>query len=61
MPDTQGNFFWLPVGARAAELAGSFQAAGLLVRPFVGEGVRVSIGTAAENERVLALLRSLRP
>ncbi|QQM67280.1 histidinol-phosphate transaminase [Actinomyces weissii] len=59
VPDAQGNFFWLPVGERAVELAAGFQEAGLLVRPFAGEGVRVSIGTPAENERVLTLLRRL--
>ena len=54
VPDAQGNFFWLGVGDETAALAERFRAAGILVRPFVGEGVRVSIGTTSDNERVLA-------
>ncbi|QHO90118.1 histidinol-phosphate transaminase [Actinomyces sp. 432] len=54
VPDSQGNFFWLAVGEETSALAEHFGAAGILVRPFVGEGVRVSIGTPAENDRVLA-------
>ncbi|AYD88912.1 histidinol-phosphate transaminase [Actinomyces lilanjuaniae] len=53
VPTTQGNFFWLGVGDQAAALAGHFAQAGVLVRPFAGEGVRVSIGTPEENDRVL--------
>ena len=54
IPDAQGNFFWLGAGDETAALAEHFRAAGILVRPFVGEGVRVSIGTTSDNERVLA-------
>lgn len=54
VPDAQGNFFWLGVGGRAEDLAAHFAGAGLLVRPFRNEGVRVSVGTPAENDRVLA-------
>ncbi|SPT54451.1 Putative phenylalanine aminotransferase [Actinomyces bovis] len=59
VPDAQGNFFWLPVGEQATVLAKQFVAAGILARPFAGEGLRISIGAAAENDRVLALLRKL--
>ncbi|WP_103062258.1 histidinol-phosphate transaminase [Actinomyces qiguomingii] len=54
VPDAQGNFFWLAVGEETTALAEHFRAAGILVRPFAGEGVRVSIGTPAENDRLLA-------
>ena len=54
VPEAQGNFFWLGVGDETTALAEHFRAAGILVRPFAGEGVRVSIGTTADNERVLA-------
>ncbi|MDO4242714.1 MAG: histidinol-phosphate transaminase [Actinomyces sp.] len=60
IPDAQGNFFWLGVGARTEELAAHFAEAGVLVRPFRGEGVRVSIGTTADNERVLAAAAAFR-
>ena len=53
-PDSQGNFVWLPAGAGAEELARVFEDHGVLVRCFSGEGVRVTVTTAADSERVLA-------
>ena len=50
----QGNFFWLGVGPETTALAEHFRAVGILVRPFAGEGVRVSVETPEENDRVLA-------
>ena len=58
VPDAQGNFFWLGVGDETTALAEHFRAAGILVRPFDGEGVRISIGTRSDNERVLAAAAS---
>jgi len=58
VPETQGNFFWLGVGPATTALAEHFRAAGILVRPFAGEGVRVSVGTPEENDRVLAAAAS---
>ena len=60
VPDAQGNFVWLGVGELAQDLAAHCGAAGVLVRPFAGEGVRVSVGTAAENDRFLAAAASFR-
>ena len=54
VPEAQGNFFWLGVGEQTTTLAEHFRGAGILVRPFAGEGVRVSVGTPSDNERVLA-------
>ena len=54
VPEAQGNFYWLGVGEATAHLAEHFAAAGVLVRPFAGEGVRVSVGAREENDRVLA-------
>lgn len=58
VPDAQGNFYWLGAGEDTAGLAAHFEAVGILVRPFVGEGVRISVGTPEENERVLAAAAS---
>jgi histidinol-phosphate aminotransferase len=55
VPDAQGNFVWLKLGAEAvrfAELAGE---RALSVRAFPGEGVRVSIGEPEANSRFLEL------
>ena len=54
VPEAQGNFFWLGVDEQTTTLAEHFRGAGILVRPFAGEGVRVSVGTTSDNERVLA-------
>lgn len=58
VPDAQGNFFWLPLGERAVPVAQALAALSpqILVRPFAGDGVRISIGTAAENDALLAAL-----
>ena len=55
-PDAQANFVWLPVGAPALALAGELEGRGVVTRPFAVEGVRVTIGTPAENDRFLAAI-----
>ena len=55
VPDSQSNFVWLPLGERAVPFASACAAGGVLVRPFADEGVRVTIGTPAENDALLAL------
>jgi len=42
------------LGERSAGFAEACLAAGVVVRPFAGEGVRVTIGTDEENDRFLA-------
>jgi histidinol-phosphate aminotransferase len=55
VPPTQANFVWLPLGDRSTAFAGATEARGVIVRPFAGAGVRVTIGTPAENELFLAV------
>ena len=38
MPDAQANFVWLRLGERAAGFAAACEQAGVVVRPFAGEG-----------------------
>jgi len=57
IPEAQGNFVWLPLGDRTNEFAEATAKAGVVVRPFSGEGVRVTIGEPAANDRWLAVLR----
>lgn len=52
----QGNFVWLPIGDRAQDFAAEALADGFTVRPFP-EGVRITIGTAEANDKVLELTR----
>jgi histidinol-phosphate aminotransferase len=53
VPDSQANFVWLATGDRTTALAADAAARGLLVRPFAGEGIRITVGLPAENDRVL--------
>jgi histidinol-phosphate aminotransferase len=54
VPSSQANFVWLPLGDRAAEFGAACEKQGVIVRPFQGDGVRVTIGTPAENDAFLA-------
>lgn len=54
VPEAQGNFVWLPIGAASSDLADAFAEEGTLVRPFAGEGVRISVG---EQESIAAVVR----
>jgi histidinol-phosphate aminotransferase len=62
VPPTQANFVWLPLpGDGARDLAAACEAGGVIVRPFVGDGVRVSIGTPEENDTFLAIAKAFLP
>jgi histidinol-phosphate aminotransferase len=54
VPVSQANFVWLAVGDEAIDLAARCAAAGVIVRPFPREGVRVTIGLPEENDAFLA-------
>jgi histidinol-phosphate aminotransferase len=58
VPASQANFVWLPLGDRSADFARACEARGVIVRPFAGDGVRVTIGTPAENDTFLAAAES---
>ncbi len=53
VPRSHGNFVWLPTGAATESAADRFAAAGLIVRAFHPEGIRVTIGEAASVETLL--------
>lgn len=59
VPDSQANFVWLPAGERTVEVAAAFDAADLIVRPFPGDGIRISVGEEESIDRVLAVAESL--
>jgi histidinol-phosphate aminotransferase len=60
IPDSEANFVWLRLGDRTTEFAQTCMAAAIAVRPFSGEGARVSIGTPAANDAFLAVARAFR-
>ncbi|WP_433370955.1 histidinol-phosphate transaminase [Streptosporangium sp. CA-115845] len=54
VPATEANFVWLRLGERTLDFAEACAAEGVAVRPFAGEGVRVSIGDPEANDTFLA-------
>ncbi|MGW1539428.1 histidinol-phosphate transaminase [Streptomyces sp. NPDC002309] len=50
VPETQANFVWLPLGEHTVAFAAACEQAGVIVRPFPGEGVRVTIGETEGND-----------
>ncbi|MCS0645150.1 histidinol-phosphate transaminase [Curtobacterium flaccumfaciens] len=59
VPAAQGNFLWLPTGERTATAAAAFEDAGIIVRAFPPEGIRISIGEHEAVETLLQTARSL--
>jgi histidinol-phosphate aminotransferase len=53
--DAQANFVWLRLGERSEAFAEACAASGVIVRPFSGEGVRVTIGEPEASDRFLAV------
>ncbi|MET7474895.1 histidinol-phosphate transaminase [Streptomyces sp. NPDC005648] len=60
VPDSQSNFVWLPLADDSGDLAVHCLDGRVVVRPFPGEGVRVTIGLPQENDAFLALAETWR-
>jgi histidinol-phosphate aminotransferase len=58
VPPTEANFVWLRLGDDTLDFAATCEAAGVSVRPFAGEGARVSIGSPEDNDAFLAVAES---
>ncbi len=54
VPDSQANFVWLPLAERAVDFGAFCEARGVIVRPFAGDGARVTIGQPHENDAFLS-------
>jgi histidinol-phosphate aminotransferase len=59
IPPSEANFVWFPLGDDSVAWAAACEARGVIVRPFAGSGVRVTIGSPDENDRLLAAARSI--
>ncbi|MBZ4018264.1 histidinol-phosphate transaminase [Streptomyces purpurogeneiscleroticus] len=60
VPESQANFVWLRLGERTVDFARACEQAGAVVRPFPGEGVRVSIGETEGNDIFLQTAEAFR-
>jgi histidinol-phosphate aminotransferase len=53
VPPTEANFVWLALGERSADFAEACDAAGVSVRPYAPDGVRVTIADPEANDTFL--------
>ncbi|WP_018547570.1 histidinol-phosphate transaminase [Streptomyces sp. LaPpAH-108] len=60
VPESQANFVWLRLGERTTEFAEACERHGVVVRPFAGEGVRVTIGETEANDIFLKVAEAFR-
>ena len=61
VPPSEANFVWLRLGDRADAFAGACAEAGVVVRPFVGEGVRITVGEPEAVERFVDVAARFAP
>ncbi|MEZ0106459.1 histidinol-phosphate aminotransferase [Catenulispora sp. EB89] len=60
VPESQANFIWLRLGERTMEFAAKAEVSGIVVRPFAGEGARVTIGEVEANDILLRVAAEFR-
>jgi histidinol-phosphate aminotransferase len=59
LPASQGNFLWIRADDDlCAKLVDGFDRAGILVRAYQGDGVRITVASPASNDRVLRVLEA---
>ena len=61
LPTSQANFVWFPLGAESAAFAAACDEAGLVVRRYGDDGVRVTIAEPEANTRLLDVARAFGP
>ncbi|HEY3530531.1 MAG TPA: histidinol-phosphate transaminase [Nocardioides sp.] len=58
VPEPQGNFVWFAAGDRTLDLAAAADELGIVIRPFAGDGARVSVAETEANDRIIELART---
>jgi histidinol-phosphate aminotransferase len=58
VPPTEANFVWLRLGEDTGDFAAECARNGIGIRPFAGEGARISVGDEEDNEEFLAVARA---
>ena len=61
VPASEANFVWLRLDERTAEFAAACEQAGVVVRPFAGDGARVTIGETEANDIFLNVAATFAP
>jgi histidinol-phosphate aminotransferase len=57
VPPTEANFVWLPLTDQSEAFAAACDQAGVSVRPYMPDGVRITIGEPEANDIVLTVAR----
>ncbi|MFB7090325.1 histidinol-phosphate transaminase [Streptomyces sp. NPDC056296] len=60
VPDSQANFVWLRLGRHTDAFTTACQQAGVAIRPYGEEGVRITIGERQANDIVLTVADAFR-
>jgi histidinol-phosphate aminotransferase len=53
VPPAEANFVWLRLGADTMDFADACDRAGISIRPYAGEGARISVAEKAANDLFL--------
>ncbi len=57
VPDSQANFIYLPLGDRSGEVFAAMEREGVVTRMFEATGVRITVSSPEQNDRMLAALK----
>lgn len=60
VPVSEANFLWLALGEQTVEFAAACERAGLIVRPFPGDGCRVTVAEPEASDRLIEVARQWR-
>lgn len=58
---SQGNFIWIRAAERTAEINDALLAEGIVARAFMGDGVRITIGTPEMSDLLVRTLAEIEP
>ncbi len=61
VPEAQGNFVWLALGPDTPRFAAAAEVAGIMVRPYGEDGVRITIGEPPANDVFLSVADAFDP
>jgi histidinol-phosphate aminotransferase len=58
VPPTEANFVWLATGSDTGDFTAACERAGIAVRPYAEDGIRVSVGDQEANDAFLHVARA---
>jgi histidinol-phosphate aminotransferase len=61
LPTSEANFLWFPLGPGSTDFSAACHEAGLMVRQYGDDGVRVTIGETEANDRLIEVCQQFGP